>query len=95
MVHHKTIFSHSIPPRFQFFPRQSLVCGLHPLLDSANARVPKAIRICDPSYQADIGNGHLLNNDILNGKEEGGTVFSKGWQGYPEGFPEGEARGKS
>ena len=28
-------------------------------------------------------------------KEEGWTGFSKGWQGCSEGFPKGEARGKS
>ena len=28
-------------------------------------------------------------------KEEGRTGFSEGWQGCSEGFPEGEARGKS
>ena len=28
-------------------------------------------------------------------KEEGGPGFSEGWQGCSEGFPKGEARGKS
>ena len=32
---------------------------------------------------------------LIQVKEEGWTGFSKGWQGSSEGFPEGEAQGKS
>ena len=32
---------------------------------------------------------------LIQVKEEGWTQFSKGWQGCSEGFPEGEAQGKS
>ena len=32
---------------------------------------------------------------LIQVKKEGQTGFSKGWQGCSEGFPGGEARGKS
>ena len=32
---------------------------------------------------------------VIQVKEEGWTGFSEGWQDCSEGFPEGEARGKS
>ena len=32
---------------------------------------------------------------LIRVKEEGWTGFSEGWQVSSEGFPEGEARGKS
>ena len=40
---------------------------------------------------------YALRNKIglIQEKEEGWTGFSNGWQGCSEGFPEGEAQGKS
>ena len=37
----------------------------------------------------------MVQNGLIQVKEEGLTGFSEGWQGCSEGFPEGEARGKS
>ena len=44
-----------------------------------------------------IGTHGLLGiwNGLIQVKEEGWTGFFKGWQGCSEGFPEGEAWGKS
>ena len=35
------------------------------------------------------------DNGLIWVKEEGRTGFSEGWQGCSEGFPKGEAQGKS
>ena len=37
----------------------------------------------------------LAEIGLIQVKEEGGTGFSESWQGCSEGFPEGEAQGKS
>ena len=37
----------------------------------------------------------IWENGLIWVKEEGRTGFSQGWQGCSDGFPEGEARGKS
>ena len=37
----------------------------------------------------------FINIGLIWVKEEGRTGFSEGWQGCSEGFPKGEARGKS
>ena len=39
--------------------------------------------------------GFGIKNGLIEVKEEGWTEFSEGWHGCSEGFPEGEARGKS
>ena len=39
--------------------------------------------------------GLVIENGLIRVKEEGWTGFSDGWQGCSEGFPEGEAQGKS
>ena len=39
--------------------------------------------------------GSGITIGLFQVKEDGWTWFSKGWQGCSEGFPEGEARGKS
>ena len=38
---------------------------------------------------------HTLGTGLIQVKGEGWTGFSKSWKGCSEGFPEGEAQGKS
>ena len=44
---------------------------------------------------ADSDIAHFVEIELIQVKEEGWTGFSVGLQGCSEGFPEGEARGKS
>ena len=45
------------------------------------------------NHRLDVGGYQRIG--LIQVKKEVWTGFSKGWQGWSEGFPKGEARGKS